>query len=96
MLGCADAHKDKAGVCSPYANTGTDKRGERLLEFASANIRTQGEKHLTLSYLSLQNFICICHYCLWAWLRSLHYSLINSALNLATSILSHHDFDIKT
>ena len=33
----ADAHKDWAGVCGPYANTLTNERGERLLEFASAN-----------------------------------------------------------
>ena len=33
----ADAHRDWAGVCGPYANTETNERGERLLEFASSN-----------------------------------------------------------
>ena len=32
-----EAHKDWAGVCGPYANTTTQKRGEQHLEFASAN-----------------------------------------------------------
>ena len=33
----SDAYKDWGGVCGPYANTDTNERGERLLEFASLN-----------------------------------------------------------